>query len=228
MPSVLVTGANRGIGLAFVRSYVADGWRTFAACRDPGCAADLAAIEQSGRVSVHRLDVVDSGSIGALARALDGKSIDVLINNAGVGGPGPPFGRIDYDDWMRTLMVNTLGPVRVSEAFRPHVSRGARRVIAAITSGLASIGDNASGGWLAYRTSKAALNMAFRTLAHELSADGISLLLLAPGWVRTDMGGPGGNLAPDESVRRMRTILDGAGADQAGRFLNHTGGELPW
>ena len=228
MPSVLVTGANRGIGLAFVHSYVADGWRTFAACRDPGRAADLAAIEPGGRMSVHRLDVADSGSVGALARELDGESIDVLINNAGVGGPGAPFGRLDYDDWVRTLTVNTLGPVRVSEAFRPHVGRGGGRVIAAITSGLGSIGDNASGGWLAYRTSKAALNMAFRTLAHELSADGISLLLLAPGWVRTDMGGPGGNLAPDESVRRMRTILDGAGPDKAGRFLNHTGGELPW
>ena len=228
MPSVLVTGANRGIGLAFARSYAEDGWRTFAACREPQAARALAELADGDRVSLHRLDVTSEDSVAGLARDLDGEPIDVLINNAGIGEPGPAFGRLDYDKWMRTLAVNTLGPVRVSEALRPHVMRSTRRVIAAVTSGLGSIGDNTSGGFFAYRSSKAALNMAFRSLAHELQPDGIAVVVVNPGWVRTDMGGPQGTLAPGQSVQRLRQILDEAGPAQSGRFLNHDGKELPW
>ena len=228
MPSVLVTGANRGIGLAFARSYAEDGWRTFAACREPQAARALAELADGDRVSLHRLDVTSEDSVAGLARDLDGEPIDVLINNAGIGEPGPAFGGLDYDKWMRTLAVNTLGPVRVSEALRPHVVRSTRRVIAAVTSGLGSIGDNTSGGFFAYRSSKAALNMAFRSLAHELQPDGIAVVVVNPGWVRTDMGGPQGTLAPGQSVQRLRQILDEAGPAQSGRFLNHDGKELPW
>ena len=224
--TVLITGANRGIGLAFARAYAADGWRVFAACRDPAGAEALSGV--GGEVSLHRLDVTQSDQVAALARELGSDDIDILLNNAGVGYAGDGRDGVDADEWLRVFDVNTVGAVRMVDAFRGHVARSRRRVISSISSGLGSIGDNTSGGWAAYRASKAALNMAMRTYSVELSADGICCLVLSPGWVQTDMGGSGATLAPEESVRRMRKILDAAGPAQSGHFYHHTGAEFPW
>ena len=229
MASVLITGSNRGIGLAFATSYAADGWRVFATCRDPEAATSLARLKSvHDGVSVHALDVTAGASIRALAKELADEAIDVLVNNAGVGGFGGGLGDLDYGEWHRTLDVNTLGPVRVAEAFIEHVARGKKKVIAAVTSGMGSIEDNTSGAMYAYRSSKAALNMAFRSLAVDLRPRGIACVLLNPGWVKTDMGGRGGRWTPDESVGRMRKVLDGITLRDSGRFLNHDGADYPW
>lgn len=229
MPSVLVTGANRGIGFGFAHAYAADGWRVFAACRDPARARELAELaEKHAGVTTHLLDVTDGAQVTALAANLDGEAIDILINNAGVGSPGERFGSYNYSEWMRAFDVNTLGAMRMAEALCEHVARSQHRIIAAITSGLGSIGDNTSGGWASYRASKAALNMAVKTLSVELAPRGICCMVVSPGWVQTDMGGRGANLTPAESVKRMRKILDSAGMAESGRFYHHTGEEYAW
>ena len=155
MPSILITGANRGIGLEFARQYAADSWRVFAACRRPGEAAALNRLAEaaSGRVTVHGLDVTQPGAVAALAAELGIEAIDVLINNAGIAGPGGNGDGTDFDGWTETLAV-TLGPVRVAEAFADHVARSGAKTMVALTSGMGSIADNTSGGYLAYRTSK--------------------------------------------------------------------------
>jgi NAD(P)-dependent dehydrogenase (short-subunit alcohol dehydrogenase family) len=144
-------------------------------------------------VQIMALDVTDLASIKAAATKLEGKPIDLLLNDAGIGGPrGQTIGDIDYDAWAEVLDVNTLGPFRVAEAFVDHVARSQRKLIVTLTSGMDSIGDNTSGGAYAYRSSKAAVNMVMRSLAVDLASRGITCVVLNPGWVRTDMGGPRG------------------------------------
>lgn len=230
MSSVLITGANRGIGLEFVRQYAADGWRVFAGCRAPDAAVELAqlAADHPGMVSVHGLDVTKPGTIAALAADLSEESIDVLINNAGIAGPGGDGDGTDFDGFAKTLDINTLGPVRVSEAFADHVAGSDSKIIVSLSSGMGSIADNTSGGYLAYRTSKAALNMAVRTLAHDYAGWGIVAIVLNPGWVQTDMGGASAARTPAESVRAMRSVIAGLSTTDSGKFFNHTGKEFPW
>ncbi|HLV22212.1 MAG TPA: SDR family oxidoreductase [Polyangiaceae bacterium] len=228
MPSVLITGANRGLGLEFARQYCEDGHRVFAACRDPDTAEELRRLS-GARLSVHRLDVGDPASIERLADELSEPSIDILINNAGINGPKRQrFGDIDYPGFEHTLRINTLGPLRVCEAFVDNVARSGRKLMVAITSGMGSIEDNTSGGSYAYRTSKAALNMVMRNVAVDLKKRGIIAVVINPGWVRTDMGGPGANLEPPESISRMRQIFDRHGPEDSGTFLNYRGNTYPW
>ena len=231
MPSVLITGANRGIGLAFARAYAADGWRVVATCRTPSAAKDLRDLAaqqgREGRVTVHALDVADSEAVKALATAV-AEPIDILINNAGVYDPSPAFGRTNFTAWADVFSVNTMAALRMAEAFVDHVARSQRKVIAAISSGMGSIADNSSGGYYAYRTSKSALQMVMRSLAIDLGPLGIVAVTLNPGWVKTDMGGPGGSLTPEDSVRRMRAILDKVGPTDSGKFFHYTGKEFPW
>jgi NAD(P)-dependent dehydrogenase (short-subunit alcohol dehydrogenase family) len=226
VPSVLVTGSNRGIGLEFVRQYAADGWRVFATCRRPAKAAALKAI--AGNIQVHALDVVDDSRIAALADELRNERLDLLINNAGVMGPDDAFGRTDPDGWADTLRVNAIAPVRVLERFLPHLERGRQKTVMSVTSGMGSIGDNTSGGSYAYRTSKAALNQAMRSAAIDLKRKGIIVVVMNPGWVRTDMGGRRAPLAVEQSVANMRRTLAALTAADSGKFFNHTGEVYPW
>lgn len=230
MPTVLITGASRGLGLEFVRQYAQAGWRVHACYRDPKKAADLTRLAggSDGKVTTHALDVADFGQIDALARSLDGEALDVLLNNAGVYARGAPFGHLEYAVWERSFRVNSLAPVRMAEAFLEHVARGQRKVIANITSLMGSLTDNASGGSYAYRTSKAALNMATVCMAHDLKARGISTIVLHPGWVKTDMGGPDAPVEAAESVRGLRAVIDGATLEQSGKFFDYEGEPLPW
>jgi NAD(P)-dependent dehydrogenase (short-subunit alcohol dehydrogenase family) len=157
MPSALITGANRGLGLEFARQYLAEGWQVYAACRDPESASELRRLADGSDHKLHiiTLDVTESTSVKAAAAELEGRAIDVLINNAGVGGPrGQGIGNIDYESWSRVLEVNTLGPMRVAEAFVNNVAQSQRKLIVTITSGMGSIADNTSGGAFAYRSSK--------------------------------------------------------------------------
>lgn len=226
MPSVLITGANRGLGLEFARQYAADGWRVHACCRNPGRAGALAGL--AGDVVVHALDVSDAGSIAALARALGEESLDLLVNNAGVYGRRQSFGRIDYDEWLAVLRTDALAPIAVTEALMANLERAGAAKIALITSRMGSIADNTSGGTYAYRSAKAALNAAGRSLALDLNPRGVTVVLLHPGWVRTDMGGPGGQIDPPESVAGLRGVIARAQISDSGRFLAYDGREIPW
>jgi NAD(P)-dependent dehydrogenase (short-subunit alcohol dehydrogenase family) len=172
--------------------------------------------------------VTDEASIAALARALGGAAIDVLVNNAGVYGRRQSLGHIDYGGWEGVLRTNVLAPVAVTEALLPALQRAERPRVALITSRMGSIADNTSGGTYAYRSSKAALNAAGRSLALDLRGRGIIVLLLHPGWVRTDMGGAGAPLAPRDSIAALRRIIDGAQMPDSGGFFSYDGSEVPW
>ena len=220
MKSVLITGAGRGLGREFVRQYAAEGWRVFACARDPGT------VEGGRNVSPYALDVTDGASVAALARALDGERFDVLINNAGVvGDRTPAMGGVNYEAWLDALDVNLLGPMRVAEAFGRRL-QGERKLVT-ISSRMGSIAE-AGANSVVYRSAKAAVNMAVKCLSQALAGEGVIAVVLHPGWVRTDMGGPGATLAPEESVAAMRKVIAGLGRADNGRFINYDGSPIPW
>jgi NAD(P)-dependent dehydrogenase (short-subunit alcohol dehydrogenase family) len=226
MPVVVITGASRGLGLEFARQYAADGWRVHACCRTPAAADALAAL--AGDVSIHALDVTDGKAIAALARDLAGEAVDILINNAGVLGRQQSLGQIDYLRWEEMMRTNTLAPVAVTEALLPALGRAGAAKVALITSRMGSIADNTSGGFYAYRASKAALNAVGRSLALDLADKGITVLLLHPGWVRTDMGGPEGLIDAPQSVAGLRHLITAAKPGDSGSFTAYDGRALPW
>jgi NAD(P)-dependent dehydrogenase (short-subunit alcohol dehydrogenase family) len=226
MPTVFITGANRGLGLEFVRQYAAEGWRVVAACRAPAQAAALNAV--AGDVTVLPLDVADRDAVAALPGRVGDGAIDILINNAGIYGRGQSLGRIDYAGWENVLRTNVLGPIAVTEALLPNLRRAKGARVALMSSKMGSIADNSSGGTYAYRSSKAALNATGRSLAHDLADKGIIVVLLHPGWVRTDMGGAGGLIEAPESVVGLRRVIAGAEMRHSGRFYAYDGAEIPW
>ncbi len=224
MPSVFITGASRGLGLEFARQYAADGWSVVAACRRPSEAPQL---ERLG-VEIVCLDVADFGAVAALARQLSGRAFDLLLNNAGVYGENQELGSIDAEDWQRVLRTNVIAPLKIAEAFLPHVLAGQRKAMAFLTSRMGSIADNDSGGSYIYRSSKAALNAAVRSLAIDLRSRGVSVVLLHPGWVKTDMGGNAAPLDAETSVAGLRRVIDDARPAESGIFRDYTGALLPW
>jgi len=238
MPTALITGANRGLGLEFARQYAREGWRVMACARSPDAPALRALAEESGsRVSVHALDVTDGAAVAALAVALSGQPVDVLLNVAGVigggrepaaGGGRQRFGAQDYEDWKHVLDVNVLGPMRMAEAFIGHLEAGEQKKIVSLTSRMGSIADNTSGGYYVYRSSKAALNAVVKSLAIDLAPRGIIAVPIHPGWVRTDMGGPSAPLSVEDSAAGIREVIAGLAPADSGRFLRHDGSELPW
>jgi len=219
---IVITGANRGIGLALTQQYLARGETVHATARDPDGATALAEL-RSERLHVHALDVRDDASCRALGESLRGVPIDLLVNNAGIG-------RQASDEPAQILAVidtNAVGPVRVVRALRDNVRR-ARGKILFLTSVLGSIANNTSGEAYAYRMSKAALNMAGRTVAHELAPDQVAVALVHPGWVRTDMGGPNAPVPVDVAAAKLVALADRLTLSDSGRFLDTDGGELPW
>mgnify|MGYP001458517519 CR=1 FL=1 len=229
MPTVFITGANRGLGLEMARQYVADGWRVLAGCRDPDQAEALRALGNGRGVEIHALDVSDHNQVDDLAGRLGGTAIDLLINNAGVlgGHDHQGFGDIDYDIWQDVLRVNLLAPVKVAEAFADHVAASERKTMAFLSSQLGGIA-NAGGGFYMYGTSKAALNMAVKSMAVDLKPRGIAVVATHPGWVQTDMGGAGADITPQASVSGLRRVFDSVGPADSGRFVRYDGVELPW
>ena len=236
MSTVLVTGANRGLGLEFARQYATDGWEVIATARHPEKSDDLRNLKSShARISTHGLDIATDESVQDLADALDGKPIDVLILNSGVyPREGQKIGQIDYEGWREAFETNVLGAIRVTEAFLENVAASERRQIAAISTSMASL-RAVQGGSVAqagtsyqYRSSKTALNMAMSIVAKELAPRGISVVMFDPGWVKTDMGGPHAQLTPEESVGGMRKVLMGDAMALSGKFLGHDGTMRPW
>ncbi len=221
--TVLITGANRGLGLEFARQYSDAGWTVIGTARKPAQASDLAALD----VEIVQLDVTDAASVTALAATLDGRAIDMLINNAGIFPRVSEIEAVDMDAYAQMLMVNTLGPVRVTQALLPNLREGKQKRIINISSRLGSIEMN-SGGFYGYRESKAALNMFTRTLAAELGPEGFICLAIHPGWVRTDMGGPSADLAPEQSVSEMRAVIATLTADDNGKYRGYNGDLVAW
>jgi NAD(P)-dependent dehydrogenase (short-subunit alcohol dehydrogenase family) len=229
--TVLVTGANRGLGLEFVRQYADDNWRVLAACRVPKSARELKELESrhAGRIAVLALDVTDQESVNAAAGHLRGEPIDLLLNNAGVGSPPrQKIGSLDYAAWARVLDANVLGPARMIEAFVENVAKGRDKRIVTVTSLMGSIADNSSGGSYAYRSSKAGVNAAIKSFSIDLAPRGFTCVVVHPGWVRTDMGGAGGKLAPAESVKSLRSLIESLKKKDSGKFFNYDGKALPW
>ena len=223
----LVTGANRGIGLELVRQLLARGDAVHAAVRDPEQADQLAALAGAA-LHIHRLDQLEPDSVQALAAALGGASLDLLVNNAGVyGGSRQHLPDIDFEDAVRTYRVNALGPLRVTLALLPNL-KAARGKVIHVTSGMGSIADNKSGAFYAYRMSKAALNMMSRSLAVDLRGAGVASAVINPGWVRTDMGGPAAPTQVADSVRGMLREIDAFTIDDTGVFLDWKGRPYPW
>lgn len=231
MATILITGANRGLGLAFCAQYAAEGWQVIATCRAPDAATELQQLATHyANLSLVSLNVEDFAQVSALADTLSAQPIDVLLNNAGVYGDerGQGFGHLDYQAWSRVLTVNTMGPIKMTEAFLPHLQRGQHKLVVSISSLMGSMTDNTSGGSILYRSSKAALNAAMKSLSIELKVQGIGVLILHPGWVKTDMGGPNAPLDIPTSVGGMRAVIAQFTLQQSGQFLKYDGSELPW
>ena len=232
MKTILITGANRGIGLEFSRQYAMTGWRVFACCRDPETADALnnLAVQHSEQMTVHALDVAEHTQIEHLSRALSDQPIDLLVNNAGIypASRGDGFGRTNYDAWASAFRVNTMAPLKMAESFFPQVSGSDLKTIVTITSKMGSIGDNKKGGSYVYRSSKAAVNIVAKSLAIDLEHAGIVAVLLHPGWVRTDMGGPNGLISTELSVTGMRQVISNLTRADSGKFYAFDGQIVPW
>jgi len=234
VPTVLITGAGRGLGLEFARQYAADGWRVLALARaaSPELAAAIAA--GGGGVTHHTLDVEHLEAIRALAEMLRDTAIDVLINNAGAigtagrGSGASRFGATDYNAWSLALKVNVQAPLAMAEAFVEHVAASEQKKIVTLSSLMGSISANRLGGFYAYRSSKAGVNAVVKSMALDLARRGITCLALHPGWARTDMGGPQAELPAEKSVAGLRRVIAEAGPAQSGHFLQYDGAELPW
>jgi len=228
----LVTGANRGIGLELTRQLLARGDRVFAACRQPETATALQelAAEDGTRLKVVQLDVSDPASIAAsyevVAQQTD--SLDVLINNAGVGAGNESLGTVTLETLLYTYKVNAAGPILVAQQYLDLLKAGEGKKIVNISTGISSIGDRDRGGMYSYTGSKAALNMHNKNLSLDVAPFGITAIVLDPGWVKTDMGGPNAWITPEESVSGILKVADGLTIEKSGKFFHYTGSEIPW
>lgn len=223
-PVVLITGANRGLGLEFARQYGDAGWQVIGTARKPETATDLNATG----ARVVQLDVTDGDSVAQMAAELDGQPIDLLINNAGVLDRNAVLPDVDMDTVEWILDVNVLGPMRVTQALLPNLSAGDRKTVINISSGLGSLTRNEAGGLYGYRESKAALNMFTLSLANEFRDEGFIVIAMNPGWVQTDMGGENAALKPEQSVSGVRSVIESLTPEDSGTFRVYSGGQETW
>jgi len=218
MPTVLITGANRGIGLELARQYSANGWEVIATVRESSDELDALGVR------VERLDMRDLDAVESFGRSIE--QLDLLIANAGTYGPRSVTSAEDARGWSETFTVNTIAPYLLAQAVLPQVSRSGGKLIA-ISTKMGSIADNSSGGFIAYRSSKSALNSAWRSLAID-NRGRIIAAVLHPGWVQTRMGGPSAPLPVEDSVAGLRRVIESLGPEQSGGFFSYDGTEIPW
>ena len=222
MPTILITGAGRGLGLELARQYGADGWRVIGTVRKA-----VPELKETG-AELLLADVTNVAEVRDLSRKLKGEPIDLLFCNAGIiGKRGMALGSFDYPEWEKVLRVNLLGAAAVIEALVDNVAASERKTVAVMSSRLGSIAET-SGMTLPYATSKAALNLLAKGLAETLRPRGVTVVALSPGWVQTDMGGQGAPLAPETSVRGLRKVLAGLKREDSGKFFSHDGSQIPW
>jgi NAD(P)-dependent dehydrogenase (short-subunit alcohol dehydrogenase family) len=228
----VITGANRGLGLEFVRQLLARGDRVVASCRRPAEAAALQALGAAhpGRLHVLAMAVDSEASRQAFAREVADlfEGLDLLVNNAGMLAPGERFGELDAAVLQQTLATNTVAPLMLAQALAPLLQRGVRPRVLNISSALGSIAGADSFHSPTYRISKAGLNMAGVMMAHALNPAGVGVISASPGWVKTDMGGSGAQLTPEDSVASLLKLVDELPGIPAGPFLDRKGEPLPW
>lgn len=220
MPTVFITGANRGLGLEFARQYAADGWTVIATARDPEAATDL----KGTGAEVIALETTDPAGLDALQATLGDRPIDVMIANAGMLGPQT----FDRAGWSDTFMTNVIAPTELAIRLKGNVLASEQRKMIALSSTLGSIAGNDGGGLLAYRSSKAALNAAWRSLSIDWKDSGLALAMIHPGWVKTDMGGPGAQIDSATSITGFRAVIANLSPSQSGSFLDYQGNQLDW
>lgn len=228
MSHVLITGANRGIGLALVQQYLANGWQVSATYRLASGAQDLLKLtEQYPSLTLYCIDITDYDEIASSVCEIG--PIDVLINNAGYYGPkGHGFGNTDVNEWRKALEVNTIAPLKLVELMHAKLELASGKTIVCISSKVGSMTENTSGGGYIYRSSKAALNSVVKSLHNDLSEHGYKVVALHPGWVQTEMGGENALISTTESAQALFERISELTAEQSGRFFNYDGSELPW
>jgi NAD(P)-dependent dehydrogenase (short-subunit alcohol dehydrogenase family) len=225
--TVLITGANRGLGLEFVRQYAIDNYEVIACSRKINKKDDLHKLQVKFKnISIYKLDVANFSSIDQFAKSLK-SPIDILINNAGVY-PDSSIDHINYDTWLEAFKINTLAAFKMTKAFLPHLKKSHLKKVASLTSKMGSIDDNSGGSEYLYRSSKTALNMVMKSLSIDLKPYDLALITLHPGWVRTDMGGPNGLIDADESVAGMKHQIDKLSMKTSGQFIAYDGKKIPW
>ena len=223
MPTILITGAGRGLGLELATQFAAAGWETLGTVRDLAKGAKMPKGSQT-----FLCDVTDRAALARLARDLKGKPIDVLFCNAGIYGKRQQsLGTVDYEIWADVMRVNVLGPMACVDALAENVAASSRKQIVMMSSRMGSLSENA-GGEVVYRSSKAALNAVVRSMAGDLRPRGIGIVAVHPGWVQTDMGGPTATLTPTQSVAGLKKVVEGLTAASSGKFINYDGTEIPW
>lgn len=234
MPTTLITGANRGIGLELARQYLQSGWQVIACCRRPGDADELKAL-QCDRLDVQALDVTDHLQIEVLAERLKGLPVDVLINNAGIIGPVPVakhieqqhFGSINYELWERVIRTNTFGPVKMAEALLPNLLKGEQKKIVTLSSTVGSITERDTPAF-AYATSKTAVNKAMTLLASQLSGQGVTVVLVCPGYVKTRMDFGGADVEVTQSAAALHKLIEKFSLRDSGSFTRFNGEPIAW
>jgi len=225
---VLITGANRGIGLEFTQQYAQEGWSVLACCRDPQHANALQTLAKThANIRILHLDVADFTQIDALALQLKNEKIDVLINNAGVY-PESSLSNANTEDWLDALKINSIAPFKMATAFTAHIANSELKKIATLSSKMGSIGDNTSGGSYIYRSTKTAVNMVMKSLSIDLKPAGIAVVTLHPGWVITDMGGSNALIDTKTSVAGLRQVIKSLNLNTSGKFIAYDGKEIAW
>ena len=236
MPRVLITGASRGLGLEHARQYLAKGWEVIATARNPESSPGLEELASNGEGVLRplQMDVTDYARIEAVAGELGGESLDVVLNNAGTYGPKSAFEgmhyqsleSMDYDLWREMLEINVLAAFKVAVCFKPHLEAAAHPLLVNMSSDMGSIGNNSIGHAHAYRSTKAALNMLTRGMAIEWKE--VTVIAMAPGWCRTDLGGPEAPVDPVESVRMQQELFERLESSRSGEFINRFGETVNW
>ena len=230
MTNVVITGANRGLGLGFVKNYLGKNVDVVSTTRDLKSSKELLALKEKfpNNLEIFELDLLKESAGETLANFLGERPIDILINNAGVGSTNQYFEAVSPKPWLEVLKVNLIAPLMITQSIINNVKKGSDKKIYFLSSQLGSIGDNASGGMYIYRSSKTGLNQVVKSLSVDLKPQGITVVSLHPGWVKTDMGGPNAPVSIDESIEGMMQVIDSTDIRDTGRFLNYDGKELPW
>jgi len=230
MATILVTGANRGLGNEFVEQYLNEGNDVIATYRNENSSMDLIEMgNERSNLKLLQLDVTSNKSLNSFAENLGDSPIDIFINNAGVYGPrNSSFGNVDEENWIPAIKINAIAPILLTQLIIKNIRSGADKKLIYITSKMGSIDDNKGGGAYVYRSSKTALNAVVKSLSVDLENEGMTVALIHPGWVKTDMGGPNALIDKDTSVRGMIEVISNLDISSTGNFYNYDGSIIPW